>query len=57
MDKVIERLQAIIEDIKPQPVIGDDDSIYLTEYQEGMRSGLQRAILVIVKAKSEGELE
>lgn len=43
-EKLIKDLQKIRDDIEPQICLGDEDSIYLTEYQEGMKSGINIAI-------------
>lgn len=34
-----------IENIKPRVTLGDDDSIYLTEFQEGEKDALRYALI------------
>ena len=44
IEALIEALETAVTNVQPQPMIGDDDSIFLTEWQEGYRDGIKRAI-------------
>lgn len=43
-EDLIKELQQIRDGIEPQICIGDEDSIFLTEYQQGMKAGIDIAI-------------
>lgn len=45
--RAITQIDAEIEKVTPIPVIGDDDSIHLTDYQAGIREGLLIARMVL----------
>lgn len=40
-DSLIAELDNLIKNIKPSVILGDDDSIYLSDYQEGFRDALR----------------
>ena len=40
-------LRSLANSIKPIPKLGDDDSIYLTDRQEGEKAGLTKAAELI----------
>jgi len=44
---IIEKLTRTKDMVQPVIVMGDDDSIYLTERQEGFKEGLEAAIRII----------
>lgn len=44
---IIEKLTRAKDMVQPVIVMGDDDSIYLTERQEGFKEGLDVAIRII----------
>lgn len=46
-DTLIKELRTTANNIKPVPTLGDDDSIYLTEYQIGLNAGLMVAISMV----------
>lgn len=43
-EELVKRLTDRFESIKPIPQIGDDDSIHLTEFQQGFKDGVKFAI-------------
>ena len=47
MEEVVKLLRLEVSKVKPYVTLGDDDSIYLTEYQEGLIAGLVKAISLI----------
>ena len=51
MESLIKTLEANIAAIQPHITLGDDDSIYLTDYQEGIIAGIRHAIKVIKESK------
>ena len=47
LTSIIEKLTRTKEMVQPVIVMGDDDSIHLTERQEGFKAGLDTAIRII----------
>lgn len=55
LDKLRENIQTYHDVIKPNIVMGDDDSIHLTDRQEGMKWALQMVLKAIdAREKSDG---
>lgn len=48
-EELIKDLLKIRDGIEPQICLGDEDSIYLTEYREGVKSGINIAIDALKK--------
>lgn len=46
-DHLIATIEAEIKNVQPVPTIGDDDSIYLTERQDGFKEGLEWALRLL----------
>ncbi len=51
MESLIKTLEAKIAGVQPYVTLGDDYSIYLTDYQEGIIAGLRHAIKVIKESR------
>lgn len=47
MEEIVKQLRSEVSKVKPHITLGDDDSIYLTDYQEGVIAGLIKAISLI----------
>ena len=47
MEELVKLLREEVSKVKPHISLGDDDSIYLTDYQEGVIAGLIKAISLI----------
>lgn len=50
-EDIIRDLQGIRDSIEPQVCIGDEDSIFLTDYQQGMKAGIDIAIAELKKQR------
>jgi len=44
LNELVSKLQKTIDMIRPNVVLGDDDSIHLTDHQLGCKAGLELAI-------------